>query len=405
MMEVMLNRINLKENGYDYLFSLLIFSLPFSKGVPNIIMGILMLIFILTFQRNIFFNFNRSIYFILSLLVFYIFAQAIFNNTFILDIDFYKKYFYLLIIPVLLLKVNNIQLLKISALISINITIFISLYKIVEFYLLFNYMPFADGWATNHVLMLERPYAGILSILSIIISFELYVLKTRFRYLFLSSLILSTFFIFFISIRISILTFFVLSLIYVAFYLKFSFKRKAIFTGVILTGLLLLFIVNKNLAKRFFLNDNLKSTIETTLKFEPRVVIWDCAHEITKQDNFSMIFGTNSYSNIKNSLVDCYSVKVEDYSRREWFLERKFNTHSQFIDLFIIGGLGAIILISIFFFKAILTYHYNFFTISIFISFIMMMCIENIFHRQFGCFIFTIFTALYTTSKTKQCQS
>jgi O-antigen ligase len=405
MMEVMLNRINLKENGYDYLFSLLIFSLPFSKGVPNIIMGILILIFILTFQRNIFFNFNRSIYFILSLLVFYIFAQAIFNNTFILDIDFYKKYFYLLIIPVLLLKVNNIQLLKISALISINITIFISLYKIVEFYLLFNYMPFADGWATNHVLMLERPYAGILSILSIIISFELYVLKTRFRYLFLSSLILSTFFIFFISIRISILTFFVLSLIYVAFYLKFSFKRKAIFTGVILTGLLLLFIVNKNLAKRFFLNDNLKSTIETTLKFEPRVVIWDCAHEITKQDNFSMIFGTNSYSNIKNSLVDCYSVKVEDYSRREWFLERKFNTHSQFIDLFIIGGLGAIILISIFFFKAILTYHYNFFTISIFISFIMMMCIENIFHRQFGCFIFTIFTALYTTSKTKQCQS
>ena len=401
----MLNKINLKDHGYDYLFSLLIFSLPFSKGVPNIIMGILTLIFIITFQKNIFFNFNRSVFFLLSILVFYIFAQAIFNNTFILDIDFYKKYFYLLIIPVLFLKVSNIQWLKISALISINTTILISIYKIAEFYSLFNYMPFADGWATNHVLMLERPYAGILSIISIIISFELYVLKTRFRYLFLTSLFLSTFFIFFISIRISILTFFLLSVVYVVFYLKFSIKRKVAFTGVILTGLLLLFIINKNLAKRFFVNESLNNTLQTTLKFEPRVIIWDCAYQITKQENFSVLFGTNSYSNVKNSLVDCYSVKVEDYSRRSWFLERKFNTHSQFIDLFIIGGLGAIILISIFLFKAILTYHHNFFTISIFIAFIMVMCIENIFHRQFGCFIFTIFTALYTNSKTKQCQS
>ena len=148
------------------------------------------------------------------------------------------------------------------------------------------------------------------------------------------------------------------------FYLKFSIKRKVAFTGVILTGLLLLFIINKNLAKRFFVNESLNNTLQTTLKFEPRVIIWDCAYQITKQENFSMLFGTNSYSNVKNSLVDCYSVKVEDYSRRSWFLERKFNTHSQFIDLFIIGGLGAIILISIFLFKAILTYHHNFFTIS-----------------------------------------
>uniref|UniRef100_UPI0040498B40 O-antigen ligase family protein n=1 Tax=Flavobacterium sp. TaxID=239 RepID=UPI0040498B40 len=401
----MFKKISLKKNGYDYLFSSLIFSIPFSMGIPNIITGALTLIFIITFQKKTFLNFNRSIYLILILLVFLVFFQAILNNSFFSDIDFYKKYLYLLIIPILFLKVKNLQWLKISAILAINLSIVISLYRIIDFYFLFNFIPFGDGWATNYVLLLERPYFGILGIISIILSFEQLILKTRFKYLFLFSLLLSTFFIFFITIRISILTFFVLCFLYVLFYLKVSFKKKAIFTGTIILTFLLLFVVNENLTKRFFVEGNLKNTIDATLKFEPRVVIWDCAYQITKQENFSVLFGTNSYSNLNTSLVDCYSTKVDNHSRKEWFLEIKYNTHSQFIDLFMIGGLGAIVLMLFFFFKAILTNYQNFFSVAIFISLMMMMFIENIFHRQLGCFIFSIFTALYATSKIKQCPS
>lgn len=393
------------KNKYDIIFSLLIILLPFSKGISNVIIGILAIIFLIDFKKEYFSKYINSPYLFLSITVFYLYLQAILNESFILDIDFYKTYAYLIIIPILFKKVEQISVLKVASLLTINATIFISIFNIIQFYRAFNFLPFADTWATNYVLVLERPYAGIFSVISVIISFDLYTsFKTKFRYIFLLSLIISILFIAFISIRISIVTLLILFIVYVLLYLKSTRMQKVFFLSGVLIFFSLILIFNGNVAKRFFIKDSLHHTVEKTKQFEPRVVIWDCAYQITKQENFSMLFGTNSYSNVKNSLVGCYSESVEDYSRRSWFLERKFNTHSQFIDLYIIGGLGAIFLISIFFFKAMLAYQYNFFSISIFISFIMMMCVENIFHRQFGCLIFTIFTALYTTSKTKQCQ-
>ena len=397
-----MNKITLKENGYDYLFSALILILPFSNSIPNLIMGLLLLIFIISFKKEQFSNFHKSSFFFLILLVLYLFLTAIGNNTFIIDMVFYKKYFYLIIVPILFLKVKNFNLLKLAAIITINATILISIYKIIRFYHYFNYMPFADGWATNAVLVLERPYAGIFSLMCIILSFDQILLNTKGRYLFILSLLLSIIFIFFISIRITILTIFVLFLIYGLFYLKVSWQRKTLFSMGVFSVFIAVFLLNKNIAKRFFIDENLNQTVQTTVKFEPRVIIWGCASEIPKQDNFSVLLGTDSYSNIKQSLTNCYSEKVTDYSRRNWFVEtRNFNTHSQFIDLYLIGGLIAILLFLIFLIKSIYFNYKDFCSVAIIVSFIMILTIENVFHRQFGCFIFTIFTALYINEKKR----
>lgn len=382
-------------NKYDYLFAFLILILPFSNALPNIIIGLLVLFYFINFKKELFINYHKSPFFILNILVFYLFFQALINDTFFQDFGFYKKYFYLIIIPILFLKVKNVQILKIATIITINATIFISIFKIIKFYYYFKYVPFGDGWATNAVLHLERPYAGIFSLICIVLSLEQVISKRKRKYLFLASLLLSAFFIFFISIRISIITLLILFFIYILFYLKLNWKKMVLFSTVLLLFFSTIFLLNKNLSKRFFLDDSLGGVVETTKEFEPRIVIWNCASSITKQDSFSILFGTNSYSNIKQSLVQCYSESVTDFSRRNWFLEHKFNTHSQFIDLYLIGGVIGIIIFLVFLVKITIDNYKDFFTIATIVSFVMVLLIENMFHRQFGSLIFTIFTSIY----------
>jgi hypothetical protein len=364
-------------------------------------MVLLAVLFMIDFKRDDLTNYTKSPNFILLLLVSYLFGQAVLNGSFITDIEFYKKYFYVLIIPILFLKVNDFELLKKVALVTINATIIVSLFKIAVFYYNFGYFPFNEGWATNYVLVLERPYAGIFSILSLILSFDQLQKKSEKRYLFLASFLLSVFFILFIAIRISIVTIFVLFGIYVFFYMKIALKRKAILFIGLLTTIALGLIVNKNISKRFFINDSIEKTLEKARESEPRVIIYGCAKDITDQTDFSVFFGTDSYSNIEESLVDCYKNTIEDYSRRNFFLEKRYNTHSQFIDFYLIGGLIAIIIFLGFFVKSIFKFRSSFFTVAILLSFLMMLAIENVFHRQFGCFIFIIFTGLYLNEKSE----
>lgn len=383
------------EEKYDYLFALLILVLPFSNGLPNVVMGLLLLIALMSSRKETFISYIKTPFVLLGFLMFYLYVQAILNQSFLQDIEFYKKYSYLIIVPILILKVKNIQLLKLVAIITINLTILISCYRIAKFYYYFNFMPFADGWATNAVLVLERPYAGIFCIICAILSFDQILQKTRNKYLYIASFIISISFIFFISIRISIITLLLLFFIYILFYLKISWKNKFfLFLGIIAV-FLTVFLVNKNLSNRFFLDKNINTVVQKTKDFEPRFVIWGCAKEITNEDNFSILFGTDSYSNIKSSLANCYSESITDYSRRAFFLEQSFNTHNQFLDLYIIGGIIAVLLLIIFLIKSIYFNYKDFCSVAMIISFIMILIIENIFHRQFGCFIFTIFTALY----------
>jgi hypothetical protein len=363
-------------------------------------MVLLAVLFMIDFKKENFANYTKSSSFILFLLVGYLFSQAILNGSFITDLEFYKKYFYVLIIPILFLKVNDFELLKKAALVTINAAIIVSLFKISVFYYNFGYFPFNEGWATNYVLVLERPYAGIFSILSIILSFDQIQNNPKKRYLFIASCLLSVFFILFIAIRISILTIFVLFGVYIFFYMKMALKRKVVlFIGLLMTVALGL-IFNKNITKRFFINDSIEKTLEKAKQSEPRVIIYGCAKDITEQADFSVFFGTDSYSNIEKSLVDCYKNTIEDYSRRNFFLEKRYNTHSQFIDFYLIGGLIAIIIFIGFFVKSFFKFRTSFFAVAILVSFLMMLAIENIFHRQFGCFIFIIFTGLYLNEKS-----
>ena len=389
---------NFIRNSYDYVCALLLVFLPFSNSIPNLILALLLLFYILDFEFKPQTSYPKPFIFI-ALLIAYLFVQALCNGTFMLDFVFYKKYLYLLVLPILFFRVNRLQLLKNVALITINAAVLVSCYKIMKFHSSFGYFPFADGWATNYVLVLERPYAGIFSVLGAIISFDLLRKADKWKYLYMMSFLLSAAFIAFISIRISILTLLFLFLLYVFFYSKLALQRKLILFASMAVSVLLLFAVNKNISKRFFIENSLGKTIETTKQYEPRVVILGCAKTIIEQPSFSYLFGTDSNTAIQTSLTNCYKETVLDYSRQQWFLYQNFNTHSQFVDLFLLGGLIAIVLFVFFLVFFFIEARNNFNAVAIGVAFISILLIENVFHRQFGCFIFSIFTALYLREK------
>jgi O-antigen ligase len=381
--------------AYDYLLALVVFVAPFSYSVSNILLLLTVLVFIIDFDKRDFKAYSKTPFFVLAILVLYLYSQAIGNGTLMTDLSYYKKYIYLIVIPILFFRVKEYRFVKIAALLAVNITILISLYRFYNFYRKFHYIPFGNGWEVNFTLFLERPYAGVFCLLSIIISFDLYRNSSTRNYLFLLSLLLSVGFIFFISIRASILTLFVLLLVYIVFYFKAKIKYKLLlFTAlIILFGLL--FSFNKNIANRFFITDSIQKTIETTKEQEPRVLIVACAREIINQENFSFLFGSDSYASIQNQLQTCYESSIKDYSRKNWFIEQNFNSHNQFLDLFLIGGLIALLIFTYFLITLFFGVRLNFFAVSIVLTFMILLLFENVFHRQFGCFIFTIFAALY----------
>lgn len=390
---------------YDGLFSILLIALPFSNSITNICIIILALIYFIKFDKKTVTKWYNSPFLILTGAVFYVYIQAIFNGTFNQDATLYTRFGYLILIPFLIFKISNKQIVKLVAITTINLTILLSLYKIGKFYSLFHFLPLVDDWATNVVLVLERPYAGIFSIICIVLSMEQIILKTRFRFAFIVSLALSVFFMFFISIRISILTLIALTIIYGIFYLKISIKKKLLFFSSSAVLLVLVVLINPNISKRFFIDKNAKNSVEQFKEKEPRIIIWNCAYQVSQQTDFSLLFGTSSYTNIKESMVKCYENAPIDYYYKQRFLTRKFNTHNQYLDFYLIGGISLLLFLFTFLFSYIIKGKSNFYTIAIIISFVIMMSVENIFHRQFGCLIFTIFTALYIENKNPQCQN
>ena len=167
-----------------------------------------------------------------------------------------------------------------------------------------------------------------------------------------------------------------------------------------LVALLTTFLfLNPNITKRFFLESNIEKSLEKFKESEPRIIIWNCAKQVINQNDFSFFLGINSYSNIKNTMVQCYKDSIQDYSRKNWFLSRKYNTHNQYLDFYLIGGAFALALLFYFLFNYFIVNKKNFSPVAVIICFTVMMFVENIFHRQFGCLIFTIFVTLPLNQK------
>jgi O-antigen ligase len=102
-------------------------------------------------------------------------------------------------------------------------------------------------------------------------------------------------------------------------------------------------------------------------------------------------------------MTDCYVSKIEPGRTKKinYYKTEKFNTHNQFLDIWLIAGLpGLSILLALFIVPFLKQKTYSE-MLTVLVLFFLFMLVENIFQRQIGCFLFGIFLGLYAPKEVQ----
>lgn len=394
----------IKEKSFEYLIYFLIASLFFSKAVPNIVLTVLSVLTIIDFKKLQFFKpkFTFSSTVILLILLLFLTVKSIAFGTLSYNFKVYKGLFLTFWLAIVFKKVTNFKMLKLVLLWSINAAVLSCALLISLFYFKHHVLPFSNTAEVNELLILERPYMGFITVLGVFLALEKSCFAIKFKSLWVINAFLLFLFILLISARISIITLFLLAIIYLIFYAKISWLKKGIFLVTFVVVFVLIVVTNKNISERFFVKSNLEESLKVASDYEPRIVIWNCAYSMTKKSDFNSLIGFDGYNEISNNFLNCYANTIENPSKKEYFLTEKFNSHNQFIDFYLIGGSIGLLLFLAFFIQLWREVRTNFFHTAIAISFLLFFCVENIFYRQFGCYLFGIFILILLQRKTNE---
>lgn len=389
----------IKKNYVEYLTYLLVLTLFFSKALPNILVAVLAVIALIHYKSIKINSAKINSTHVLILLLIFLVLKSLFYGTLSYDFKVYKGM--LLFFLVGFIFRNSKDQLKLIILISVNAAILYSLILILNFYLHNRIFPFGNTAEVNNLLVLERPYLGFIVVLGILLALEKVFIYKKNKWFWIINAICLFSFILLISARISIITLFVVFGIYLFFYVKLQWYKKLLITMCLFVIFGLVITSNKNIAARFFIKDTIEESLQIASDYEPRIVIWNCAYNMTQNADFTYLTGLEGYNKIKENLLACYATKIENESKKEYFLSEKFNSHNQFIDIFLIGGCIGLLLFLCFLTLLIKEIKADFFKIAIVTTFILFLCVENIFYRQLGCYLFGIFILCLAQKKRK----
>lgn len=376
------------------LFGAFCFVLPFEnvlKAVPNIILVQIVFLSLFLIKTTDLYTFikQEKTYSFLALLIVLIFFVTFLKGNFDADFFVLKKLLIIIFLVPLAIPLKTVNHLITAFIVSVFIAMLISIFNIIGYIVAEQGFNFSKGNYINDVLISERLYIGFACVISLVFSLDLFKsIKGNkvIRIVLLVNILAIISFLFLITARIAII-----SSIFVLFYfisIQFKLKQKLILYATVILCSVLFFSLNKNLTKRFLhLDDQYSSTIIDKVKLhEPRYDIWNCGVSNIKL-NSSLLVGYG-YSATKELLVDCYK-GINKKERKDWFVQNRFNTHNQFLDILLGSGIIAFVLFILALYFLFLRGNFSFLSVSLIGILILIMMVENIFHRQIGCYLFS----------------
>jgi O-antigen ligase len=376
---------------YTSLFFIICFSLSFIGdkfyAIPNgaNIALALMFPFVINWSQLVK-RLNKKPVIWFAIFVFFIFFKSVFMSYFIEDISQIKKLFQVLLLLILSfgLKEKSVGYLKLGIVLGTLTACVYSLIKICIIVFQTGVFNFTKGPLINETLPVQRLYLGLLCTFSLIFVLER-LLKNRKKYNFF----LAVFFIFFtflIAGRIAVISVLFIIIYYVFTFLKSYMRYIAVLSIFVLISITA--FTNNNLSKRLFHSeDNFRTTyFEKIEMHEPRFLIWKYSFEILKETN--LITG-NGYSKTTEKLVNEYK-NISQEKKRNWFIDKEFNTHNQYLDILISQGVLAALIFIVFLvqvFKVAKKSHTN---ILLLTSMLIYMTVYNNFHRLIGVYLFSL---------------
>jgi hypothetical protein len=152
--------------------------------------------------------------------------------------------------------------------------------------------------------------------------------------------------------------------------------------------------LNKNIKNRFHIKDSYTETIKVLKNQEPRFIIWECSLSQIYDVNFNFLTGYNDRGSIEKKLIACYDSIIENTSKRDYYLKTRFNTHNQFFDILLDGGIIGLGLFLLILFLPLFYFRNNFEAVFFLVGLVIFLGIENLFFRQLGAYLFGIFIPL-----------
>ncbi len=387
---------NTLEKTYNYIGFLMCLSIPFmtyAKAFVNICMICLFLILLVLLNKQFFIEIIKNTFFkIFLIFILFVTLFTVFNSSFFLDFSETRKIAQIALLFILFSFVNDKSLLIYGFILGVFISSLISGINIINYYLN-SFELLISKSSVEDLFITQRLYLGFFTIISAILLLNIYqtsINKIQ-KYLSLLLIIYFLFMLFLISSRSALLIAAVVFLTTIIYQIKPLYS----FFWVLAVGFIFSATIfqNKNLSSRFlYSEDSIRSSFVEKIKtHEPRYDIWKFSGQIFKEEK-PYFFGIGTFKT-QELLISKYQLMPIE-KRKNWFIERNFNTHNQYIDIGLSYGIIGL-LIFLIFVKEILKFSFkNIHSLNLVISLLLFLFIENIFHRQLGSFIFALILVL-----------
>ena len=398
-MKISLNR------GYLLLCMLLCFYIPFiplAHAVSSIIMGcILVLAFFIVDKKQLKKTLSKKAYIIYGVFFLVIGFASVYEGTFIADFSELRKIGQIGLLVILFSFIKSQASLKNAFIAGTILSSGITLIRILLYILETGSLVFYKGEIVAELMMTPRLYLGVFSVISFIFCAELYFLITnkKHKIIYLSAagfLLLS---IFLIASRSAIILVLIALTSILWKTLESKKRNRALLT--VMAVALLAFLGSYNLSQRFlYIEDDFReSYIEKVKTHEPRYLIWKSALTIFNESE-NKISGLG-FGKTQELLRKEYK-QINPERKRNWFLDRDFNTHNQYLDLLISTGILGLVLFLVFLGILAIKAKDSIYNLNLLIVLILFMCIENSFHRIFGVFVFALILAAILKKSTEK---
>ena len=384
------------QKAYTYLAAAVCVSIPFmtyAKAFVNVTMICLLGILILGFKKDkIIALLNQRYVKMFFVFLIFIILFSLFNQSFFNDLSETRKIAQTLLLLILFSQVKNKEVLIYSFIAGTFISTFITDINIINYYL--NSFEFLiSGGAVKDLFITQRLYLGFFIVISIILLLERYgkTSNRKVKYIYLLLFVFFLISLFLIASRSAIAIAFLTLTTSIIYNIKNKYRIGFLLTMSIV--FLAIIFNSKTLSKRFLYSDDSirPSFIEKIKTHEPRYDIWKFSTQIFKEEK-PYVFGIGTFRT-QELLVSKYQLMPIE-KRKNWFMERNFNTHNQYLDILISFGLTGLF-VFLFLLKEIIVLCYkNIYSANLILSLVLFLLIENVFHRQLGSFIFALTLAI-----------
>jgi O-antigen ligase len=379
--------------AFDVFFTLLAFTIPLSFAIPNIFLVLAFLTFLV--KRNK----EKTNLYVKLVLVFaaYFILKAFLNKDLIESFFIYKHLIAFVVISILVFNISNLTLVKKGFVLGVLSAVILTVLQIINYYLKHHSIPLGNTAEAGELLLVHRPYFGFICFLGVMCCTDLINTAKSLKEKVFYKVIIIFFivFVYLIVARLAIVLVIIYLFIAILQRVNLSKKKLLLLIGVFISLILLLVLNNKNLKKRLHIENTFDKTVQVISNQEPRVVIWSCFFEQIKKPGFNYFTGNNDVKNIQLDLSECYGNSIKNVSKKEYYLKTKFNTHNQFFDFFLQGGVIGLLLFLLIFGYSFYLCRFNFTAIFVLFSFILFLIVENLFHRQIGVYLVGIFIPLF----------